>query len=52
LPERYPRWGHILLSVVLISIGLIILINGHAFSLFSTAHAGDQQHLASPPGAE
>ena len=27
------RWGHILLPVVLISIGLIILIEGHAFSL-------------------
>ncbi|WP_018604160.1 cadmium resistance transporter [Mycobacterium sp. 155] len=27
------RWGHILLPVVLISIGLIILIEGHALSL-------------------
>jgi cadmium resistance protein CadD (predicted permease) len=27
------RWGHILLPVVLISIGLIILKNGHAFGL-------------------
>jgi cadmium resistance protein CadD (predicted permease) len=27
------RWGHILLPAVLISIGLIILIQGHAFGL-------------------
>jgi cadmium resistance protein CadD (predicted permease) len=27
------RWGHILLPVVLIAIGLIILIEGHAFGL-------------------
>jgi cadmium resistance protein CadD (predicted permease) len=27
------RWGHILLPIVLIGIGLVILIEGHAFGL-------------------
>jgi cadmium resistance protein CadD (predicted permease) len=27
------RWGHIVLPVVLVAIGLVILVNGHAFGL-------------------
>jgi cadmium resistance protein CadD (predicted permease) len=33
IARALSRWGHILLPIVLIGIGLLVLINGHAFSL-------------------
>jgi len=33
LARALSRWGHVLLPVVLIGIGLVILIEGHAFGL-------------------
>jgi cadmium resistance protein CadD (predicted permease) len=33
IARALSRWGHIVLPVVLIGIGLIILVDGHAFSL-------------------
>jgi cadmium resistance protein CadD (predicted permease) len=31
--QGLSRWGHLLLPIVLIGIGLVILIEGHAFGL-------------------
>lgn len=33
IAEAFSRWGHILLPLVLIAIGLLILIEGGAFGL-------------------
>jgi cadmium resistance protein CadD (predicted permease) len=42
IARALSRWGHIVLPVVLIGIGLLILIEGGAFGLAGVRGAGDQ----------
>jgi cadmium resistance protein CadD (predicted permease) len=54
IAKALSRWGHILLPVVLIAIGLIILVQGGAFGLWRSASANPatptkvRGHLRSP----